>query len=91
MDSSNEKIQGTYSQIIKQLRGKAFLSQEKFASEIGFCPATLNRWEKGTKSPSFLSKQLLQSYCDKHNITIEIIERPPTLEIILNWIRLLGG
>ena len=68
MDSSNEKIQGTYSQIIKQLRGKAFLSQEKFASEIGFCPATLNRWEKGTKSPSFLSKQLLQSYCDKHNI-----------------------
>lgn len=74
MDSSNEKIQGTYSQIIKQLRGKAFLSQEKFASEIGICPATLNRWEKGTKSPSFLSKQLLQSYCDKHNITIEIIE-----------------
>lgn len=70
MDSSNEKIQGTYSQIIKQLRGKAFLSQEKFASEIGFCPATLNRWEKGTKSPSFLSKQLLQSYCDKHNMVI---------------------
>lgn len=74
MNKENEIIKGTYSQIIKQVRGKALLSQEKFAAEIGICPATLNRWEKGAKTPSFLSKQLLESYCQKHGITIEVME-----------------
>lgn len=74
MNKENEIIKGTYSQIVKQVRGRALLSQEKFAAEIGICPATLNRWEKGAKKPSFLSKQLLESYCQKQGITIEVTE-----------------
>lgn len=74
MNNEKEIIRGTYSQIIKQVRGKALLSQEKFAAEIGVCPATLNRWEKGVKKPSFLSKQLLEGYCQKQGITIEEVD-----------------
>ena len=71
MDKGEEIIKGTYGQIIKEVRGRLFLSQECFAKEIGVCPATLNRWEKGNCSPSFLRKQLFIQFCNKKGIKIE--------------------
>ena len=43
MNKGDEIIKGTYGQIVKEVRGRLFLSQEAFAKEIGVCPATLNR------------------------------------------------
>ncbi len=64
-------IKGTYAEIIKQVRAKLLLTQEGLADEIGVCPATLVRWEKGQSVPSFLRKEMLERMCEKHGITIE--------------------
>lgn len=71
MNKGDEIIKGTYGQIVKEVRGRLFLSQEAFAKEIGVCSATLNRWEKGNCIPSFLRKQLFKKFCDSKGIQIE--------------------
>lgn len=71
MNTDDGIIRGTYGQIVKEVRGRLFLSQETFAKKIGVCPATLNRWEKGNCVPSFLRKQLFKKFCDSKGIQIE--------------------
>lgn len=64
-------IKGKFAEIVKQVRAKLLLTQEDLADEIGVCPATLVRWEKGQSVPSFLRKEMFERVCEKHGITIE--------------------
>ena len=39
----------SFSEDLKRIRRKAFMTQEDFAKELGVSFATVNRWEKGNR------------------------------------------
>jgi len=59
------KTQNNIAQLIRQLRERTGLTQEKFAAKLGVTFPTINRWENRRASPSPLAmqriKELLQS------------------------------
>ena len=61
-----------FSESIKQIRQKHFLSQEAFAKELGVSFATVNRWESGKTKPTYKTMKLLDDYCKKSGITFDI-------------------
>lgn len=62
----------TFSETIKQIRQKHFLSQEAFAKELGVSFATVNRWESGKTKPTYKTMKLLDNYCKKNGIIFDI-------------------
>lgn len=62
----------TFSESIKQIRQKHFLSQEAFAKELGVSFATVNRWESGKTKPTYKTMKLLDDYCKKSGIAFDI-------------------
>ena len=56
--------QQDFSQLVRSLREKLGLTQEKFAARIGVTFPTINRWENGKVKPSLLAvrqiKDILQ-------------------------------
>lgn len=59
---------------IKQIRRKAFMTQEDFAKEIGVSFATVNRWETGKARPNLKTMKLIDDYCKKNEIDFDISE-----------------
>ncbi len=47
-----------FSKKVKEARLQMFLSQEKFAKELGVSFATINRWERGQCEPSYGGQKL---------------------------------
>ena len=43
--------------IIREVRTRLGLTQEKFAARLGVTLPTINRWESGKKAPSFSLKE----------------------------------
>ncbi|MFT4445097.1 helix-turn-helix domain-containing protein [Parvimonas sp. G1967] len=52
----------TYSEEIKKIRQKCFLSQEAFGREIGVSFSSVNRWECGKSKPNMLAMKKLKSF-----------------------------
>jgi DNA-binding transcriptional regulator YiaG len=48
------------SDLIRTLRKRLNLSQEKFASDLGVSFQTINRWEKGRVTPSPMAIKLIE-------------------------------
>ena len=61
-----------FSETIKQIRQKHFLSQEAFAKELGVSFATVNRWESGKTKPTYKTMKLLNDYCKKSGVVFDI-------------------
>lgn len=57
-----------YSIVIKNLREKLNLSQEKFAKLFDVSFATINRWEKGRYIPTIEHLEKIKELCKKNNI-----------------------
>ena len=57
--------------LIRELRARTDLTQEKFAAKLGVTYPTINRWENGRAKPSPLAMQkieeLLRSMGDRVN------------------------
>ena len=64
----------SFSEDIKRIRRKAFLTQEDFAKEIGVSYATVNRWETGKAKPNLKTMKLIDGYCKKNAIDFDISE-----------------
>ena len=64
----------TFSETIKQIRQKHFLSQEAFAKELGVSFATVNRWESGKTKPTYKTMKLIDAYCRNNNIDFDVIK-----------------
>lgn len=47
-------------ELIRELRGRLALSQEKLAAKLGVSFQTVNRWEKGHAKPSPLAMQRIE-------------------------------
>jgi DNA-binding transcriptional regulator YiaG len=53
------------SELIRELRGRTGLTQEKFAAKLGVTFPTINRWENGRTIPSPLAMQKLEDFMRK--------------------------
>jgi DNA-binding transcriptional regulator YiaG len=65
----------SFSEDIKRIRRKAFLTQEDFAKEIGVSFATVNRWETGMAKPNLKTMKLIDEYCKRNDIDFDISEQ----------------
>lgn len=61
----------TFAEKIKSARLQMFLSQEKFAKELGVSFATINRWERGLCEPSYDGQKAFHEFCLKNHLNIE--------------------
>jgi transcriptional regulator with XRE-family HTH domain len=52
--------QADISRLIRNLREKTGLTQEKFATKLGVTLPTINRWENGRAKPSPLAMQKVE-------------------------------
>ena len=50
-----------FAEIVKELRQRMGLSQEKFAAEVGVTASTVNRWEKSKGNPSPLALKQIEA------------------------------
>lgn len=64
----------SFSEDIKRIRRKAFLTQEDFAKLLGVSCATVNRWETGKAKPNLKAMKLIDGYCKKNEIDFDISE-----------------
>lgn len=58
-----------FSEEIKKIRLKAFLSQTDFAEEICVSFSTVNRWENGKGRPNLKAMKKIKEFCLKHDIS----------------------
>lgn len=65
------RIVMTFAQKIKSARMQVFMSQEKFAKELGVSFATINRWERELCEPSYEGQKAFHDFCVKNNLKIE--------------------
>ena len=65
----------SFSEDIKRIRRKAFLTQEDFARKIGVSFATVNRWETGKARPNLKTMKLIDDYCKRNEIDFDISEQ----------------
>lgn len=63
-----------FSEDIKKIRRKAFLTQEEFAKKLGVSYTTVNRWETGKARPNLKTMKLIDSYCKENNIDFDVSE-----------------
>jgi DNA-binding transcriptional regulator YiaG len=64
----------SFSEDIKRIRRRAFMTQEDFAKKIGVSFATVNRWETGKAKPNLKTMKLIDEYCKNNNIDFDISE-----------------
>jgi len=53
-------IRDDMASLVRELRKRLDLTQEKFAAKLGVTFPTINRWENGRAAPSPLAKQRIQ-------------------------------
>lgn len=65
----------SYSDEIKKIRKKCFLSQEAFGRELEVSFSSINRWESGKSKPNMIAMKKLKDFCDGHNIDFTALEK----------------
>ena len=63
----------SFSEKIKFVRDKLFLSQEKLAHEIGVSFATISRLEKKHTEPSLDTQRRFFEFCTSKGISFEVV------------------
>lgn len=64
----------SYSEELKKIRKKCFLSQEAFGREIGVSFSSINHWEGGKIKPNMNAMKKLKNFCDIHDIDFTTLE-----------------
>ena len=64
----------TYSEEIKKIRQKCFLSQEAFGRELDVSFSSINRWEGGKSRPNMSAMKKVKEFCEKHNLDFSALE-----------------
>lgn len=65
----------TFSELIKNSRKRALLTQELFAQEINSSIASINRWENNRGKPNISTMKNIKAFCSKYNIPYDEIEK----------------
>lgn len=61
-----------FSNEIKKMRQKQFMSQTDFAQLLGVSFTTVNRWENGKSKPSYKAMKTIDEYCKVNGIDFDI-------------------
>lgn len=64
----------TFSNEIRIIRQKAFLTQEAFAKEIKVAFSTVNRWESGKTHPGIAAMKRIKQFCDDNGISFDDLQ-----------------
>lgn len=64
----------TYSEEIKKIRQKCFLSQEAFGRERGVSFSSINRWKGGKSKPNMSAMKRIKEFCKAQNIDFSALE-----------------
>ena len=64
----------TYSDEIKKIRQKGFLSQESFGRELGVSFSSINRWEGGKTKPNMSAMKKIKEFCENQGIDFKPLE-----------------
>lgn len=62
------------SEHIKNIRQRAFLSQEKYAKELDVSISTVIRWENGKSCPNLTAMKKIKDFCKKYELPFNDIE-----------------
>lgn len=65
----------SFSEELKNIRQKSFLSQEAFARELGVSFSSVNRWEGGRAKPNLLAMKSIKMFCESHDIDFSQLEK----------------
>ncbi len=57
-----------YSQILKELRDKLFMTQTELAQMLGVSYTTVCRWETGVSKPRMKNRKQIVQLCKENNI-----------------------
>lgn len=60
-----------FSEKVKYVRMKLYLSQVALAKELGVSFATINRWENGKTEPNLMLEGKFVDFCKNKGITFE--------------------
>lgn len=64
-----------FSDVIKEIRHKCYLSQQSFADSLGVSFSTVNRWENGKAIPNYQAMKRLIEYCKEAQVEYDNLER----------------
>ena len=64
-----------FSQTIRIMRQKQFLSQEALAKKLDVTLSTVNRWETGKSVPNLSTMKKIKEYCGSNDVNFEPIEQ----------------
>ena len=73
--TAQKEIEMSFSEELKSIRQKSFLSQEAFARELGVSFSSVNRWEGGRSKPNLMAMKNIKAYCETHNIDFNNLEK----------------
>lgn len=65
----------TYSEEIRKIRQKCFLSQEAFGREIGVSFSSVNRWETGKSKLNMIAMKKIKDFCELHELDFSSLEK----------------
>lgn len=63
-----------FSDEIRKIRQRLFMTQEDFAKEIGVAFSTVNRWEGGKSKPNLSAMKSIKEFCLKHDVDFSAAE-----------------
>lgn len=55
---------------IKEIRLKAFMTQDEFAKQIGVSTSAVRTWEQGVSKPSLKAQKKIVEFCKRNRIAI---------------------
>ncbi len=64
----------SYSEEIKKIRQKCFLSQEALGRELGVSFSSINRWENGKNKPNMSAMKKIKELCISQGIDFKPLE-----------------
>jgi len=64
----------SFSDQIRIIRQRMFLSQEAFANELKVSLTTVNRWETGRSKPNLNAMKHIKKFCEVHDMPYQPLE-----------------
>ena len=64
----------SFSDELKRIRQRTFLSQEAFAKEVSVSFSTVNRWESERTIPNLAAMKNKKAFCERNNLEYSILE-----------------
>ena len=64
----------TFSENVRQMRKRLFLTQEALAKNLNVTLMTVNRWETGKSTPNLSTMKQLKEFCKNNQVNYEPLE-----------------